>query len=390
MPITDAGARGVRGEVRREEPVDVQRERRRDRPVHGQERRSGQAHRLQAPASRSSSSATRTGTRQLDYRPAYLDEIKLTHERDRRQRRRPPGAAGPEPRSLDTNPPAQVLKRVAQRQKDQFVRSPGGGFRWFPLNTTIKPLDDVNVRKAILAGVRPRGGRQGARRHVRRRRSRRTSSRRASRASRRPAATKGAGLRLHGQPAGRHGARRQVHEEGRLRVRQVRRRRRAPDGHRQRRPGQGPGRGRQGAAREARLQDPLRTVPQDAVYTECCQVPAKKVAVCGRRRLVQGLQRPAVDARADVQRRTNITPERQQQPARSSTIPTIDKAMDEAAAARGRRAQRGLGRDRQDDHRRRRRPCRSSGTTRTIASKNVQGVVNAYINAFDFTFTSLK
>ena len=51
-----------------------------------------------------------------------------------------------------------------QRQKDQLVTLPGGGFRWFPLNTTIKPLDDLNVRKAILAAfdreaaLKARGG----------------------------------------------------------------------------------------------------------------------------------------------------------------------------------------------------------------------------------------
>ena len=63
MPITTPVPEGVRGEVRQGEPVDVQRERRRDRPVHGRERRRGQARRATRPASRSSSSATPTGTR---------------------------------------------------------------------------------------------------------------------------------------------------------------------------------------------------------------------------------------------------------------------------------------------------------------------------------------
>ncbi len=66
--------------------------------------------------------------------------------------------------TLDANPPAQVLKRVVQHQKDQLDTVPSGGFRWFPLNMSIKPLDNINVRKAILAGfdrtaaIKARGG----------------------------------------------------------------------------------------------------------------------------------------------------------------------------------------------------------------------------------------
>ena len=58
----DAGPEGVRGEVRQAEPVDVQRARRLLRPVHGRERRPGQSDAATRPASRSTWSATRTGT----------------------------------------------------------------------------------------------------------------------------------------------------------------------------------------------------------------------------------------------------------------------------------------------------------------------------------------
>ena len=82
----------------------------------------------------------------------------------------------------------------------------------------------------------------------------------------------------------------------------------------------------------------LRTVPQDAVYTEWCQQPAKKVAVCGSRGLVQGLQRPAVDARADVQGL-----ERSRRTAATTTWPQLRRSEDRqghgrGGAARGRRA----------------------------------------------------
>ena len=103
----------------------------------------------------------------LDFRPAYLDEITLTTNAT------DANVAGRQVLQgqnlvLDTNPPAQVLKRVVQNQKEQLVTMPGGGFRWFPLNSTIKPLDDLNVRKAILAGFDRDGGHQGAWRLVRR------------------------------------------------------------------------------------------------------------------------------------------------------------------------------------------------------------------------------
>ncbi|MGZ5556565.1 MAG: ABC transporter substrate-binding protein, partial [Candidatus Aminicenantales bacterium] len=98
-----------------------------------------------------------------DFRPAYLDEILLrTNATDANVAGRQ--VLQGENLVLDTNPPAQVLKRVVQRQKDQLVTLPGGGFRWFPLNRTIKPLDDLNVRKAILAAfdrtaaIKARGG----------------------------------------------------------------------------------------------------------------------------------------------------------------------------------------------------------------------------------------
>ena len=79
----------------------------------------------------------------------------------------------------------------------------------------------------------------------------------------------------------------------------------------------------------------LRTVPQDAVYTEWCQQPAKKVAVCGTGGLVQGLQRPAVDARADVQGLELSTRAAATTTSAQLKDPKIDKAMDDAALLEG-------------------------------------------------------
>ena len=46
--------------------------------------------------------------------------------------------------ALDTNPPAAELEQAVTQYKDQYQQVPGGGWRYFPLNTTIKPLDNVN------------------------------------------------------------------------------------------------------------------------------------------------------------------------------------------------------------------------------------------------------
>ena len=86
-----------------------------------------------------------------DYRPAYLDEILLqTNNTDA-------NVAGKRVLDgshlvLDTNPPANILKDVVTDIKDQYVTVPSGGYRYFPMNTTVKPFDDINVRRAVMAG----------------------------------------------------------------------------------------------------------------------------------------------------------------------------------------------------------------------------------------------
>jgi peptide/nickel transport system substrate-binding protein len=52
----------------------------------------------------------------------------------------------------DLNPTPSVLRDVVQRHKDQVEIIPAGGSHNVSLNTTIKPFDDVNVRRAVLAG----------------------------------------------------------------------------------------------------------------------------------------------------------------------------------------------------------------------------------------------
>ena len=45
----------------------------------------------------------------------------------------------------------QVLKQALTKDKDQVLFAPAGGVLYIALNTTVKPFDNINVRKAIIA-----------------------------------------------------------------------------------------------------------------------------------------------------------------------------------------------------------------------------------------------
>jgi peptide/nickel transport system substrate-binding protein len=86
-----------------------------------------------------------------DGRPAALDAIRIKTDADDRDVASRQVLQGSH-MALDSNPPPAILKLVARRYQDQEVRLPAGGYRFLPLNTTIKPFDDINVRRAVLAG----------------------------------------------------------------------------------------------------------------------------------------------------------------------------------------------------------------------------------------------
>jgi peptide/nickel transport system substrate-binding protein len=51
-------------------------------------------------------------------------------------------------------PPPAILKQgLTSSQKSQFVLTPSGGNRYIALNTTVKPLDNLNFRRAIAAVI---------------------------------------------------------------------------------------------------------------------------------------------------------------------------------------------------------------------------------------------
>jgi peptide/nickel transport system substrate-binding protein len=52
----------------------------------------------------------------------------------------------------DFDPDPAILKQVVTRQKEQLTLVPGGSGRWVAMNTTIPPFDNVDVRRAVVAG----------------------------------------------------------------------------------------------------------------------------------------------------------------------------------------------------------------------------------------------
>jgi peptide/nickel transport system substrate-binding protein len=89
-----------------------------------------------------------------DYRPAYLDSIRIEEGNDDLTVASRRTLQGSGTICCDSGaPPAPVLKQAVTRYKDQVVFVPSGGTRYIALNTTIKPFDNLNIRKAILAGT---------------------------------------------------------------------------------------------------------------------------------------------------------------------------------------------------------------------------------------------
>jgi peptide/nickel transport system substrate-binding protein len=91
--------------------------------------------------------------RSSDFRPAYLDRIVVKNGAD------PTVAArqvlqGTSMLSGDAGaPPTAILKQGLTSRKDQFKTAPSGGNRFVALNTTVKPFDNVNVRRAVAAVI---------------------------------------------------------------------------------------------------------------------------------------------------------------------------------------------------------------------------------------------
>ena len=88
-----------------------------------------------------------------DFKPAYFDKIIIKNGGDVSVTSRQV-LAGQSMMSGDSAvPPPAVLKEGLTNKKSQFQISPSGGNRYIALNTKVKPLDNVNFRRAIAAVV---------------------------------------------------------------------------------------------------------------------------------------------------------------------------------------------------------------------------------------------
>jgi peptide/nickel transport system substrate-binding protein len=89
-----------------------------------------------------------------DYRKAYLDSITIKEGTDvtigSRQILTSSNTVNGD---FQVPPPvlAQIVKNSSQKKNNLIVTPPTGRFRYVALNTTVKPLDNINVRKAIIA-----------------------------------------------------------------------------------------------------------------------------------------------------------------------------------------------------------------------------------------------
>jgi peptide/nickel transport system substrate-binding protein len=322
-----------------------------------------------------------------DFRPAYLDEIQLrTNATDANVSGRQ--VLQGQSLTLDTNPPAQVLKRVVLNNKDQLNTVPSGGFRWFPLNMSIKPLDNINVRKAILAAFD------------------------------RDAARKARGGKFVG-PTGTHfippgingfeeagglkgfGFDFLSNEKGDMAV--ATKYMKAAGYSSGKYTGSNellmvtanvdPGKAQAEVAKaqfeKLGFKIRLRTVPQQAVYSDWCQQPKKKVAVCGSAGWFKDFNDPQSMLEPTF-KGSNFSPDGGNNNLAQLRDPKIDAAMDKASLLAGSaRSKAWADIDKMITAQAPAVPFVWDNTD-LIHSKNVNGVASEYFTAYDFSFTSIK
>jgi peptide/nickel transport system substrate-binding protein len=133
----------------------------------------------------------------------------------------------------------------------------------------------------------------------------------------------------------------------------------------------------------------LRTVPQDAVYTEWCQQPAKKVAICGSAGWFKDYNDPQSMLEPTF-KGSNISKEGGNNNLAQLNNPKIDKAMDDAALLEGDQRNQAWGEiDKMITEQAPAVPFIWDNTN-LIHAKNVNAVGNAYMNSYDFAFSSIK
>lgn len=88
-----------------------------------------------------------------DFRPTFLDRITVEAGYANTGPAAEQILTGKSSINGDFSPSPQILKQAASRSPGQLTLIPSGAVLYAALNTTIAPLDDANVRRAILAAT---------------------------------------------------------------------------------------------------------------------------------------------------------------------------------------------------------------------------------------------
>jgi peptide/nickel transport system substrate-binding protein len=87
-----------------------------------------------------------------DFRPAFLDEIEFQSGNEDTGVATRRILSGESMATGEIEPPARELQRLLETNKTELSVVPGGGWRGISLDTSRPPFDDLDVRKATLAG----------------------------------------------------------------------------------------------------------------------------------------------------------------------------------------------------------------------------------------------
>jgi len=87
-----------------------------------------------------------------DFRPAFLDEIDIQGGNDDTAVATRRILSGESMASGEIEPPANQLKTLLKSNKSELSVVPGGGWRMISMDNSRPPFNDINVRKAVIAG----------------------------------------------------------------------------------------------------------------------------------------------------------------------------------------------------------------------------------------------
>jgi peptide/nickel transport system substrate-binding protein len=95
-----------------------------------------------------------------DFRPAYLDEIEFQAGNEDTAVASRRILSGQNLAGGDIEPPSRQLKTLLESNKPELSAVPGGGWRMISMDNSRPPFNDINVRKATIAGFNRVAARQ--------------------------------------------------------------------------------------------------------------------------------------------------------------------------------------------------------------------------------------